>query len=132
MSDFNLIKRCQIKVRSNVMKRKLGSSVFLFFYFISIIIVLFSACTTSRGTQFDETQISKIEKGKTTQAQILDLLGEPSSKGVNTDGKTQWKYEYSQLTAYFVTTSEKITKILTITFNKENVVEEFQYQESKL
>lgn len=114
------------------MKRKLGSSVFLFFYFISIIIVLFSACTTSRGTQFDETQISKIEKGKTTQAQILDLLGEPSSKGVNTDGKTQWKYEYSQLTAYFVTTSEKITKILTITFNKENVVEEFQYQESKL
>lgn len=89
---------------------------------LSILVV---ACATV-GTQFDETKVQQIEKGKTTQAQVLELLGKPFGKGVDSQGKTQWKYQYLRSIAYGRTTH----KMLIIMFDKNNVVEDFHYQES--
>ncbi len=92
-----------------------------FFFFVLSLGLSFNACSGSYGTQFDNTKISKIEKGKTTQLEILELLGEPTARGIDSDGKALWRYMYA-------TTS--LSKLLTLSFNKDNIVENYIYEES--
>ncbi|MBU4320242.1 MAG: outer membrane protein assembly factor BamE [Nitrospinae bacterium] len=100
----------------------------LLFYVITCLVVtiFISSCATI-GTQFDEKQITKIEKGKTNQDQILKLFGEPSAKSINADGKMQWSYSYGH-----VPLVGKIeTKTLYITFDKSGTVEDYTYSGGK-
>jgi outer membrane protein assembly factor BamE (lipoprotein component of BamABCDE complex) len=93
--------------------------------------VLLAACSSTYGTQFDEKQVSKIEKGKTTQEEIQNLFGDPSGKGSNADGETQWTYSYTHASSLTGYDSKVQMKTLMITFDKSGIVKDFNYQESK-
>ena len=84
------------------------------------------ACSNTYGTQFDDTKVQQIERGKTTQADILKLFGEPFGKNISSDGKVQWAYQYVHSVAYGGVTSKQ----LLITFNKDNIAENYSYQEA--
>jgi len=88
--------------------------------------VFILACA-SAGSRFDDTKIQQIEKGKTTQGEVRQLLGEPSGKGVNADGSVKWQYYYSKSSVI----GGASTKIFEITFDKNGIVREYSYQEIK-
>jgi cytoskeletal protein RodZ len=56
-----------------------------------------AACASS-GTNFDETKSSSIEKGVTTENELVQTFGPPTSSTVSADGtKTLvWAYAHSQ------------------------------------
>jgi len=86
---------------------------------------LILSCSSEFGRQFDETKTKLIEKGKTTQNQILDMFEKPKMKSFTSDGKIIWSYIYSITTIGKGITYEKS---LTIVFNKENIVEDYIYK----
>jgi outer membrane protein assembly factor BamE (lipoprotein component of BamABCDE complex) len=59
----------------------------------SILIVTFIACAAlfsgcaSAGTKVDQAAVSKIQKGKTSKAEVVALLGSPMSASLTGDGK---------------------------------------------
>ncbi len=78
---------------------------------VSCAFLLLSACATSSysvGKDFSSSNVSKIEKGKTTAADLIKLFGEPFSKTVISSTGEKWIYTYSAGTAsaqsYLVTT----------------------------
>lgn len=70
----------------------------IMFLFIGALGVIISSCATSShtmGTNFPETNVSQIEKGKTTDKDLIDLFGQPLSKSVVSDTEVKWIYSYS-------------------------------------
>ena len=69
--------------------------------------ILMAICITamvgcmSVGTNIDTAKISRIHKGVTTEADLLNLFGEPNQRSVNGNGfKTmEWTYVQSNVTA---------------------------------
>ncbi|RKQ38405.1 membrane lipoprotein lipid attachment site-containing protein [Enterobacter sp. R1(2018)] len=63
-----------------------------------VITTMLSGCvyrsTAHAGKDFDETKSSQIVSGKTTEADMLRLLGEPIKKDVVSDHEVKWVYEY--------------------------------------
>lgn len=59
-----------------------------------------SACTyTSNmnvGTNFSSEQAAKIVKGKTTEADLVNLLGQPQMKTVINETDIKWIYSYTE------------------------------------
>ena len=53
----------------------------------------------SVGKDFSSELVNKIEKGKTTAAELIQMLGEPFSKTVVSESETKWLYTYSSGTA---------------------------------
>ncbi len=87
---------------------------------IVLVAVSLTGCRTI-GQDFDQEVISRIDKGKTTKAQIQDWLGVPFEKGVQ-GGLETWTYRF--ITA---TLMEEDTKELTIWFEKEGKVNTYFY-----
>ncbi len=73
------------------------------------------------GQDFDQEVISRIEKGKTTKAQVQDWLGAPYEKGLE-GGLETWTYRF--ITASLM---EESTKGLTIWFEKDGKVNTYSY-----
>ncbi|TCN87880.1 hypothetical protein [Shewanella fodinae] len=82
-----------------------------------------SACTyTSNmnvGTNFSSEQAAKIIKGKTTEAELVGLLGQPQIKTVINETDVKWVYSYTEGSASaqaftMKTTSDFTTHILDI------------------
>ncbi|MFK3840137.1 hypothetical protein [Serratia sp. NPDC087055] len=71
--------------------------------FAIIISSLLSGCvyrsTAGAGKDFDQTKISSIQKGKTTESDLLSSLGEPVKKEVVSADETKWIYEKITSTA---------------------------------
>ncbi|WP_061799244.1 hypothetical protein [Serratia ficaria] len=55
--------------------------------------------TAEAGKDFDQTKISNIQKGKTTETDLLYSLGEPVKKEVISADETKWIYEKITSTA---------------------------------
>lgn len=66
--------------------------------FVLLLSVLVSGCvyrsTAHSGRDFDESKSTQIEAGKTTQSQLLSLMGEPIKKDVINEHDVKWIYEY--------------------------------------
>ena len=63
---------------------------------MTVATLLISGCVTSYGTKVDADYVSKIERGKTTKAEIKSHMGNPQStmnSGNAVDNET-WVYEY--------------------------------------
>jgi hypothetical protein len=69
--------------------------------------ILIAVCITtlvgcmSVGTNIDTSKISKIKKGVTTEADLLNLFGEPNQQSVSGNGlqTMEWTYVQSNITA---------------------------------
>lgn len=73
-------------------------------------------CATSKysyGRDFPSASVAKIERGKTTAAEMKQMFGEPLSKMVVSATEEKWTYSYGSGSAhaqsYLVTMSVKTT-----------------------
>jgi len=66
--------------------------------FVVVLSVLVSGCvfrsTAHSGRDFDENKATQIVAGKTTQGDLLSLMGEPVKKDVINEHDVKWVYEY--------------------------------------
>ena len=87
---------------------------------VVVLMVMATGCRTI-GQDFDQQVVTRIEKGKTTKAQIQDWLGAPYEKGIQ-EGLDLWTY-----TLIKATISDETKKDLSIWFEKSGVVNTFTY-----
>ncbi|KDN11250.1 outer membrane protein assembly factor BamE domain-containing protein [Gilliamella sp. Imp1-1] len=70
------------------------------FLLILCSILALSACTqknlVEQGTPLNNVKVSKIVEGSSTEAQILSLFGEPTTKTTINSNETQWTYQYTK------------------------------------
>ena len=62
---------------------------------IATVTVLIIGCS-STGNNFDESKVSKIKKGETTEAELMQLFGQPQNRAVNSEGWTTLMWMYSE------------------------------------
>ena len=106
-------------------------SMAFFFYGDVLVADSFYSTLKSDHTDFDETKISKIHKGKTKLNEVVALLGRPAQRTIdplqrNKDKQKSIGYHFSTVTdSIFL----KIThKQLTIDFNADDLVTDVQFE----
>jgi len=59
---------------------------------------MFAAGCASAGNNFDESKISQIKKGETTEADLVGIFGDPIQRGLDSNGMTTltWMYVESR------------------------------------
>lgn len=110
-------------------------------YIIFIFLTLFIGCASSQftqGTYFDMDMVNKIVEGKTTEAEVEQIFGKPYTISKGTDNLT-YNYFYtvskSHAQSYVFTMDVKMEgfqRNLTIIFNKDNIVEKYNFSETPL
>ena len=93
---------------------------------ILLVAVLLVGCGGSVGKKFDTNKVSLIQKGVTTQDQVLSLFGKPNERGIK-DGKDVWGYSYMSGGAF----GGASTKRLDIVFDEKKIVYDYTYSEGK-
>ncbi len=63
---------------------------------ISLCAALLVAGCASTGTNFDESRLSEIRKGETTEAQLVGLFGQPESRSINSENVTTLAWVYAE------------------------------------
>ncbi len=62
-----------------------------------ILVLLLAGCvSTTSGVPVDKAQVAGFKKGITTEAEVVQALGNPSMRSSNSDGTTVLMYFYSQ------------------------------------
>lgn len=86
----------QSSTNQSTMKQRRQSSLPLI---LVMILALFAASLTgcvSMGENFDENQVSQIKKGQTTEADLIDMFGQPQNRGVNSEGMRVLTWQYME------------------------------------
>jgi len=91
-----------------------------------ILLLVFSACATVEvGRPLDPAAFQQIEVGKTTEAQVIALLGPPQNKKIAADGSKVYGYIHVRSQAYATpfSGSGRVTgeKVL-VRFNPDGIV----------
>ena len=86
----------------------------------------------SVGQNFDESKISQIKKGETTEADLIQMLGQPQSRTLNSEGQSilTWTYTESKVKGEsfipyagpFMGGTRSATKTLNVTLQDGKVV----------
>jgi len=63
--------------------------------FMCAALLSISACTTTGGREFETADVTKIQEGVTTTAEVERLLGVPIRKDSWVDGTEQWTYHWT-------------------------------------
>ncbi len=107
------------------------SAMFLSVVFALALLAGCATATSTYGTDFSSDNVSKIVKGKTTEAELVTLFGEPYSKTKGAPGQESWMWTYSEAESHGTTwmfgSSQKTTsytKTLYVTL-KHGVVTEY-------
>jgi len=107
----------------------------MFFYFDNNKLVGYDRTNTFKfnNTSFDSNQISKIVKYKTTKAQIMKILGNPSGKYIYPLSKesNSFVYKYNTTAKTPFSKFEINAKSLIIEFNKKGIVIDINYTNNK-
>jgi outer membrane protein assembly factor BamE (lipoprotein component of BamABCDE complex) len=114
------------------MKSNLKSSLKLI---LSAMAVAWVVGCASSGQNFDESKVSQIKKGETTEADMIQMFGQPENRAVNSDGISTltWQYTESRVKGEsfipyagpFVGGSKSAHKILTATLGPDGKVTSF-------
>ena len=96
-------------------------------FLMVLLLVGLAGCATSEiGRKFDTAAAQKIEVGKTSESEVLALLGEPLARQVKADGTKLYGYKYIKGQAYFTSPVTMKTKgeadKLVIPFDKQGIV----------
>jgi outer membrane protein assembly factor BamE (lipoprotein component of BamABCDE complex) len=62
---------------------------------ITIAGVILAGCA-SVGNNFDENKVSQIRKGETTEADLVQMFGQPQGRGMNSEGQANLTWMYTQ------------------------------------
>ncbi|HEX7803742.1 MAG TPA: outer membrane protein assembly factor BamE [Pseudoxanthomonas sp.] len=112
---------------------------------VALVATLLTACASVGNTALKQetatTIADKITKGKTTQAQIREMLGSPSHTDFTDSGNQVWRYSYAQSKAMgrnfipyaniFSSGANIESKDLVVFFDKDGVVQNYSMEESK-
>jgi outer membrane protein assembly factor BamE (lipoprotein component of BamABCDE complex) len=102
------------------------------FYFLDGILVgtEFSSSFKSDGTDFDETRLSQIKKGKSTRADVIRVFGQPGGNYIfpltNDPSNNALVYTYTQ-TKGSAFSLRFYQKTLVVSYGKSGVVADIQY-----
>ncbi|NQU47792.1 MAG: hypothetical protein HQ519_04030 [Planctomycetes bacterium] len=101
---------------------------------LALCLTFLTSCASGKytyGRDFDAELVGQIEKGVTTQAQILETFGDPTDQRFNADGALSWTYTYtegqSQVRGFSVATNSTM-KTLSLTF-RDSVVTDFFFHQ---
>lgn len=104
---------------------------------IAITASLALAGCASYGNKIDTSYAASIEKGVTTESQVVEALGSPMSVGITPDGKrfALYMYTYAQAKAssfipvvgLFAGGSDTETQMLQIWYDANGVVSNYMY-----
>jgi outer membrane protein assembly factor BamE (lipoprotein component of BamABCDE complex) len=110
---------------------------------VVVIVALFCGCaSTSTGPSMDKNDISQIQKGVSTRAQVEQLLGPPTSTSLMGDGRRTMLYFSNQSkidqSTYYVPFmpffkgqgSTSRTQQLQIILSKADVVEDYEFSDT--
>lgn len=107
------------------------------FLIAGVIILTGCAVNTTIGDKFDGSMIHKIKTGISTKEHVLSLMGTPFGKNTSSNGTSMWTYSFTAaktshplVAVYGFGGSENSTQILTVTFNKSDVVTACTYRTS--
>lgn len=91
----------------------------------------------SAGKNFDSRKVPETQKGETTEAELVEMFGEPNARGLKTGGlKTlTWVYSESRVkgetfipfAGAFIGGTDTKTKTLTVALAPDGTVSEFDY-----
>ncbi|MBI1308638.1 MAG: hypothetical protein GC129_02110 [Proteobacteria bacterium] len=100
----------------------------------TIFTLALTACASS-GVYVDQSQLADFKKGHTTRAEVLQKLGQPSQRIVDTNGNTSLIYSYFESTARpetfipivggLVGGADTRTNIVTLTFGPNDVLRDY-------
>ena len=107
--------------------------------YVSAVIFVAGCATVEQGRNFDATKAQSFQKGKTSRADIIAAMGEPSSTGIDSDGSFI-EYQYlvdkangmtMMLTAYGIGSSkvESKAKHCKFMFNASDKLRDFACSE---
>jgi hypothetical protein len=99
---------------------KVGRNALKFALGISLIFSLYTCATV--GHDFAASKVYDIQIGKTTQAEIMAMFGQPWRVGLE-DGKLRWTYAIYHYSAF----SEARTKDLVVRFDANNIVGSYTF-----
>lgn len=103
---------------------------------IIVCLSMFLVGCASAGRNYDSRKVSQIEKGKTTEAELIQMFGLPTQRGVNSEDQTTMQWVYSEATTkgatfvpivgLFAGGVDTKTKILNVNLTN-NVVTSYTY-----
>jgi outer membrane protein assembly factor BamE (lipoprotein component of BamABCDE complex) len=95
-----------------------------FLIIISLLVTIFGCASVTRGKRFDHLSVPKIEKGKSTQEDIVNLFGEPLTVR-KTEKAEAWNYNMYELNQI----STNKDRSLDVYFDKSGIVTDYKYSE---
>jgi len=111
---------------------------FINVFVLIVVFLLLNSCIPHyqhHGREFDPSLVSKIEKGRTTEAEILSMFGNPIRTQFNSDGTKLIFYAFTKTEGVinlipFVPTLYEKSKgnSLWISIDKNNIVTNYQLQ----
>lgn len=99
------------------MRRHAGWCVVTLFIALGV-----AGCAIRIGAPFKTDQVPQIRVGTTTQAQVVEYFGQPTSKGVK-DGRPLWTYLSARLSLGGTATGT----MLSVEFDDRGVVSSYSY-----
>lgn len=111
---------------------------FLALLTVAIMLISAAGCVTGADSIADETKISKIQIGKTTNKDVEALLGRPGSVEIAESGEQVWTYQRVQTSPlaaipFLNMMGNSIAENnITIRFNKKGVVKAMARGENRL
>jgi len=88
-----------------------------------LLIFLLGCATAESGRTFDTQKAQRIQIGKTTESQVISLLGAPLRTKTKSNGETKFRYAHGKATVAFGSVASKY-RVLDITFDRNGVVKE--------
>ena len=104
---------------------KMKAKRFFALWTVIMIFLLAGGCATV-GHDFPSSAAEHIVLNKTTQTDILKMLGEPWRVGIE-NGRTTWTYGYYKYRVF----GEADTKDLIIVFNPDKTVASYNYNTTR-
>lgn len=101
----------------------------------SLMVGLIIAGCASTGQNFDESKVSQIKKGQTTEAELVQMFGQPTNRAISSEGTTMltWMYIESRVKGEsfipgvggFVGGTNSKQKYLTATLGPDGTVQNY-------
>ena len=106
---------------------------------IAILVIFLAGCATA-GKPMQQTQVDRIQKGKTTKQEIIQTFDQPDGTYFDKNGNLIWYYTAAKIksTAWtFIPVVNLVhneirmkNQILTIVFNRDGIVEDYSFTDS--
>jgi outer membrane protein assembly factor BamE (lipoprotein component of BamABCDE complex) len=108
-------------------------------FILLLAIVSMAGCATS-GRAIDQNRVEQIKEGVTTEQEVIQLLGTPYMKTLDSNGKVIMLYQYTKVknrasnfipvVGLFNTKMDMQQKMLTVLVGKDGKVEKYTFNDS--